>query len=79
MATLYVLLRDILYKKSYSNLHPNPYLRCLNPEEAQKVMQKIHDGDSGNHVGGCSLAHKVINQGYYWPKMFNNAKDYVRK
>jgi len=28
-------------------------------------MQKIHDGDCGNHLGGRFLAHKVINQGYY--------------
>ena len=59
--------------------HPDPYLRCLSPEEAWKVMLEIHNGDCGNHTGGCSLTHKVINQGYYWPKMFDNAKDYVRK
>jgi len=79
MATLYVLLGDILYKKSYSNVHIDPYLRCIGPEEARKVMQEIHDGDCGNNVGGCSLAHKVINQGYYWPKMFDDDKDYMRK
>ena len=69
MVTQYILLRDIQYKKFYSNLHPYPYLRCLSPEEAQKVMQEIHDGDCGNHARGHSLAHKIINQGYYWPKM----------
>jgi len=58
---------------------PQPYLRCPSPEEARKVMQEIHDGDCGNHAGGCSLAHKVINQRYYWPKIFDDAKDYVRK
>jgi len=39
-------------------------------------MQEIHDGDCGNHVGGCSLTHKVIKQEYDWPKMFDDAKDY---
>jgi len=38
-------------------------------------MQEIHDGHCGNHSGGRSLTHKVINQGYYWPKMFGDAKD----
>ena len=23
--------------------------------------------------------HKVINQGYYWTKMFNDAKDYMKR
>jgi len=43
LATRYVLFGDILYKKSYSNLHPDPYMRRLGPEGAQKVMQEIHD------------------------------------
>ena len=54
-----------MYKKSYSKLHSNPYLRCcLRPDEAKKVMQEIHDGDYKNHVGGRSLTHKAINHGY---------------
>ena len=36
-------------------------------------MQKIHDGDCENHAGGRSLTHKVINQGYDWPKIFDDA------
>ena len=58
LTTRYVLLEDILYKKSYSKLYVDPYLRCLRPDETQRVMQKIHDSDCGNHSEGCSLAHK---------------------
>jgi len=67
LASRYTLLGDSLYKKSYSSLHPDLYLRCLGPDETRRVMQEIHDGDCGNHTGGRSLAYKVINQGYYWP------------
>jgi len=42
-------------------------------------MQEIHDRNCENHLGGHSLTHKVINQGYYWPKMFDDAKDYVKR
>ena len=79
LTTRYILLRDILYKKSYSSPHSDPYLRCLGPDAARKVMQEIHDSDCENHAGGRSLAHKVINQGYYWPNMFVDAKGYVKK
>jgi len=79
LATRYILLGGLLYKKSYSRLHYDPYLRCLGPEEAKSVMQEIHDGDCGNHAEGRSFAHKAINQGYYWPKMFDNAKKYMKK
>ena len=71
--------RSVFYKKSYFKLHANPYLRCLGSDKARRVMQKNHDGDCENHSGGRSLAHKVINQGYYWPKMFDDAKNYVKK
>ena len=52
MATWYVLLGDILYKKFYSKPHSDPYLRCLGPDEAKKVMEEIDDGDCGNHTRG---------------------------
>jgi len=74
-----VLLEDLLYKKSYSKLQSDPYLRRFGPEEARRVMQEMHDGDCGNHAGGLSLAHKAINQGFYWPKMFDDAREYVKK
>ena len=57
-------------KKSYFSLHFDPYMRCLGSDEARKVMQKIHDNDCGNHMKTHFLARKVINQGCYWPKMF---------
>ena len=79
LATRNTLLKDTQYKKSYSRLHSDPYLRCLRLDEHRKVMQKIHDGDYGNHARGHFLAHKVINHGYYKPKMFDDAKDYVKK
>jgi len=59
LATRYTFLGDLLYKKFYSKLHSDPYLRCLGPEEAERVMQEIHDGDFGNHEGDRS--HKDIN------------------
>ena len=62
LAIRYVLLRGLLYKRSYSRLHTNPYLRCLRSEEARSVMQEIHDGDCRNHVGGRSLIYKAIGQ-----------------
>jgi len=77
--TRYVNLGDLLYKKSYSKSHSNPYLRCLGLEEAKKVMQEIHDGECGNYTEERSLTHKAITQEYYWPKMFTDAKGYVKR
>jgi len=43
------------------------------------VIQEIHDSDCENHEGGRSLAHKAINQGYYWSKMFDDTKEHAKK
>ena len=70
---------DILYKKSYSELHYDLYLRRFGLDEARKVMHEIHNDDCGNHAEERSLVHKFIDQGYYWPKMFLDTKGYVKK
>jgi len=62
-----------------SGLHSDPYLRCFRPEEAKSTIQGIHDGDYENQMRDRSLTHKAINQGYYWSKMFDEAKEYVKK
>ena len=78
IATRYTLIGELLYKKSYSRLHYDPYLRCLELEEAKDEMREIHNDDCGNHAGKRSLAHKAINQGYYWLKLFENVEEYVK-
>ena len=60
MASRYILLGDILYKKSYFKLHSDTYLKSLGLDKAKKVMQKIHDGDYRNHERGRSLATKPL-------------------
>ena len=47
-AARYILIDDVLYKKSFSL----PYLRCLGPEEAQYALREIHEGICGQHMGG---------------------------
>lgn len=42
-------------------------------------MAEVHEGICGNHLGGRTLAHKILNAGYYWPKMHEDAKKYVKK
>eukprot|EP00253_Pinus_taeda_P034960 PITA_34960 len=54
-------------------------LRCLEKPEAQKVLQELHDVPAGGHFGADTTAHKVIHSGYYWPTLFRDAHEYVRK
>ncbi|GAV58100.1 RVT_3 domain-containing protein [Cephalotus follicularis] len=64
-----------LYKRSFSF----PWLRCLNPSEADYALREVHEGICGNHTGGRTLSHKLLRQGYYWPTMHQDAINLVRK
>ncbi|XP_065004164.1 uncharacterized protein LOC135636404 [Musa acuminata AAA Group] len=64
-----------LYKRSFSY----PLLRCLEPDEAKTVLAEIHEGVYGEHIGGRTLAHKVLRQGYYWPTMCRDARTHVQQ
>ncbi|XP_064971643.1 uncharacterized protein LOC135616384 [Musa acuminata AAA Group] len=63
-----------LYRRSFTY----PLLRCLEPNEAQTILAEIHEGVCGEHIGGRTLAHKILRQGYYWPTMCRDAKAYVQ-
>ncbi|XP_064944527.1 uncharacterized protein LOC135596398 [Musa acuminata AAA Group] len=64
-----------LYKRSFTY----PLLRCLEPDEAQTVLAETHEGVCGEHIGGRTLAHKILRQGYYWSTMCRDAKAYVQR
>ncbi|KAK3023717.1 hypothetical protein RJ639_042727 [Escallonia herrerae] len=65
----------ILYKKSFSL----PYLRCLRPSESLYALQEVHERICGQHLGGRTLAQKILRQGYYWPTMQKDAIEFTRR
>ena len=64
-----------MYKQSFSG----PYLLCIHPEASEIILEELHKGIYGNHIGGKSLAHKAITQGYWWPNMQKEALEYMKK
>ncbi|XP_062075042.1 uncharacterized protein LOC133779056 [Humulus lupulus] len=62
-AARYTLVDGILYKRGYSV----PLLRCVDEEEAVKVLYEIHEGECGNHASGPSTARKDMRQGFGVP------------
>jgi ribonuclease HI len=74
-AARYIVLNSILYKKG----HSQPYLRCLRNDEVEYVMQEIHEEICGNHSGSRALTLKILRQGYFWPTIKEDSKEYVRK
>eukprot|EP00253_Pinus_taeda_P012640 PITA_12640 len=71
----FTIIDDVLFRQNYDSV----LLRCLEKQEAQRVLQELHDGPVGGHFGVDTIAHKVIHAGYYWPTLFRDAHEYVRK
>ncbi|GKU87474.1 hypothetical protein SLEP1_g1867 [Rubroshorea leprosula] len=74
-AAHFTLIDNQLYKRAASM----PLLRCLTPYEAEYAVREIHEGVCGTHVGGKTLARKLLRHGYYWPTMVEDAQNYVKK
>ena len=49
-----------LYKRSFSG----PYLLCIHPEALELLLEELHEGICGSHIGGRSLSHRAITQDY---------------
>ncbi|XP_050270008.1 uncharacterized protein LOC126714030 [Quercus robur] len=64
-----------LYRMSFGG----PYLLCLHPEKVNELLSELHDEVCSGHVGGRSLAHRAMTQGFWWPQMQKDAAEYVRK
>ena len=61
----FTILNDTLYKRGFFM----PYLKCVDEEEANYILEEIHEGICGDHAGPRSLVSKVIRTSYFWPTM----------
>ncbi|XP_024199783.1 uncharacterized protein LOC112202982 [Rosa chinensis] len=64
-----------LYRKGF-NGEP---LRCLGTTECQQVLQEVHAGECGEHQGRKKLYRQLLDLGYYWPNMREDAHNTVKK
>ncbi|XP_026400429.1 uncharacterized protein LOC113296337 [Papaver somniferum] len=72
----YSMIEGKLYRKPVAL---EPFLRCISAEEGQQILAEAHEEICGNHSGGRSLSHRILTQGYFWPYMQKDAKEYAQK
>ncbi|XP_074366762.1 uncharacterized protein LOC141707476 [Apium graveolens] len=63
-----------LYRRTFSA----PTLKCVEPEEADYCLRKVHEGICGDHLAAEALSYKIIRQGYYWPKIHSDVVAYIK-
>jgi hypothetical protein len=44
-------------------------LRCVDEQDAEKLMHDVHDSTFGTHASGHTMSRKLLRAGYYWMTM----------
>jgi len=71
----YTLIDGALFRHGITHL----ILTCVSGDECTKIMSELHEGICGSHVGGRSLASKVIRAGFYWPSVREDCVRYAQR
>ncbi|RDX65958.1 putative protein K02A2.6, partial [Mucuna pruriens] len=66
-------------KRTLRRLAAGFFLSCMDDQEAQEIMEEVHEGTFDTHANGHALAHKILRVGYYWTKMESDYCQHVRR
>jgi len=72
-AARYTLVDGTLFRHGFTH----PILTCVSGDECTWIMAELHEGICGSHVGGRSLASKVVRAGFYWPTVRQDCVGYA--
>ncbi|KAA3477298.1 RNA-directed DNA polymerase (Reverse transcriptase), Ribonuclease H [Gossypium australe] len=75
LANEYVLDGEILYKRRKDRV----LLRCADAVEAKKILEEVHEGVSGTHANGFTMARQIMRFGYYWSTMEGDCINYAKR
>nr|GFA85122.1 reverse transcriptase domain-containing protein [Tanacetum cinerariifolium] len=53
--------------------------RCMAGKEAINILNACHSGPTGGHYGANYTAKKVFDSGFYWPSMYKDTFELVKR
>lgn len=56
-------------KKLYWQSFRGPYPLSLHPNDVAEFLVELHEGICDGNLGGRSLSHRTMTQGFWWPNM----------
>ncbi|PKA55499.1 hypothetical protein AXF42_Ash006701 [Apostasia shenzhenica] len=74
-AAKYILLQGQLFRHCYSW----PLANCVREEDTKTILERIHANECGTHAARRNLALQILRQGYYWPSLHKDAKDFSKR
>ncbi|XP_057733998.1 uncharacterized protein LOC130949240 [Arachis stenosperma] len=72
-AKYYIWEEPYLFKRCSDGL----IRRRVSDEEKQQILWHYHGSDYGGHFGGERTATKVLQNGFYWPTLFKDSREFV--
>ena len=66
---------EVLYKKGKDQM----LLRCVDANEAKKILEEVHEGVCGSHANGHMTAKQILRVEYYWTTMESDSIKHVQK
>jgi hypothetical protein len=63
----------LLFKLGVDGIHR----RCVPQEETEQILHCCHSSAYGGHASTDKTAAKVLQAGFYWPTLFQDAREYV--
>ena len=64
----YVVVDGLLFRKYFNGT----LLRCIEEDQAERMIKELHDGPDGGHFLARTTAMKIMRAGYYWPSLFHD-------
>jgi len=74
-ALRFVIIGENLYKRGFTA----PLLKCLSADEAEYVMNEVHNGICGMHTSRRTMKARILRAGYFWPTMEEDCEAMIRK
>ncbi|XP_071729222.1 uncharacterized protein [Rutidosis leptorrhynchoides] len=74
------LVDEIPWFADFANyLASNVLRKGVYGQEARDILKSCHSGPTGGHFGPNHTAKKVFDSGFYWPTIFKDAHDLVKR
>ena len=53
--------------------------RCVLESEQGEILEECHASSYGGHFIGEKTAHKILQSGFYWPTIFKDCFEWVKR
>ncbi|XP_022891858.1 uncharacterized protein LOC111406709 [Olea europaea var. sylvestris] len=65
----------ILYRRGADQI----VRRCIPEDEVSKILAHCHSSAYAGHFGASKIAVKILHSGFYWPTLFRDTFEYVKR